>query len=372
MASLAIVEDFDRRSPAISRKPSRGSNRRSGSGRRRIQHRLAQAARRHPIRQARAARRHEDQDRRLVDRCRACWRSSRRRATSCRARSSTGASCQAEVDLHRSLPSYINPKTGRVHTSYALAATTTGRLASSDPNLQNIPIRTEEGRAHPHRLHRRQGQEADPRRLQPDRAAPARPHRRHPAAAAGLRRRPGHPRDDRVARCSACRSRACRGRAAARQGDQFRHRLRHLGLRPRQPARHLARARRAPTSRPISSVSPASATTWRRCKAEVRASRATSDAVRPQGALSRDQLQEPVRARVRRARRHQRADPGRGRRHHPPRHDPHGAGAARRRGSRRACCCRCTTNWCSRRRRARSRATMEVASHVMERSPSRC
>lgn len=40
----------------------------------------------------------------------------------------------------------INPKTGRVHTSYAMAATSTGRLASSDPNLQNIPIRKEEGK----------------------------------------------------------------------------------------------------------------------------------------------------------------------------------------------------------------------------------
>jgi DNA polymerase-1 len=40
----------------------------------------------------------------------------------------------------------INPHTGRVHTSYSLAATTTGRLSSSDPNLQNIPIRTEMGR----------------------------------------------------------------------------------------------------------------------------------------------------------------------------------------------------------------------------------
>jgi len=44
------------------------------------------------------------------------------------------------------LPAYINAETGRIHTSYALGATTTGRLASSDPNLQNIPIRTKEGR----------------------------------------------------------------------------------------------------------------------------------------------------------------------------------------------------------------------------------
>jgi DNA polymerase-1 len=44
------------------------------------------------------------------------------------------------------LPGYVNPNTHRVHTSYALAATPTGRLSSSEPNLQNIPIRTEEGR----------------------------------------------------------------------------------------------------------------------------------------------------------------------------------------------------------------------------------
>jgi len=44
------------------------------------------------------------------------------------------------------LPGHINPKTGRVHTSYAMASTTTGRLASTDPNLQNIPVRTIEGR----------------------------------------------------------------------------------------------------------------------------------------------------------------------------------------------------------------------------------
>ena len=44
------------------------------------------------------------------------------------------------------LPTFVNKETGRVHTSFSLAATTTGRLASSEPNIQNIPVRTEEGR----------------------------------------------------------------------------------------------------------------------------------------------------------------------------------------------------------------------------------
>jgi DNA polymerase-1 len=44
------------------------------------------------------------------------------------------------------LPGFVNPQTGRVHTSYALASTTTGRLSSSEPNVQNIPVRNEAGR----------------------------------------------------------------------------------------------------------------------------------------------------------------------------------------------------------------------------------
>ncbi|MTH63875.1 DNA polymerase I [Paracoccus shanxieyensis] len=44
------------------------------------------------------------------------------------------------------LPQHVNPETGRVHTSYSITGAQTGRLASTDPNLQNIPVRTEEGR----------------------------------------------------------------------------------------------------------------------------------------------------------------------------------------------------------------------------------
>src|SRR6266702_3390765 len=60
---------------------------------------------------------------------------------------STGARALEDLaEQGHALPGYVNPSTHRLHTSYALAATPTGRLSSSEPNLQNIPVRTEEGR----------------------------------------------------------------------------------------------------------------------------------------------------------------------------------------------------------------------------------
>ena len=135
------------------------------------------------------------------------------------------------------LPKMVNPDTGRVHTSYAQAVAVTGRLASSDPNLQNIPVRTAEGR-----------------RIRAAFIAPPGGHivsadysqielrimahlsddaRLLEAFAAGRRRAPRHRR--RSLRRDADRSR--RRPAPHRQGHQLRIDLRHERLRPRPPAR---------------------------------------------------------------------------------------------------------------------------------------
>ena len=135
--------------------------------------------------------------------CSRSWPSS----TSCPGRSSsTGRSRSSRAPTSTPCPTLVNPETGRLHTSFNQTVAATGRLSSSDPNLQNIPIRTDEGRGSA-RPSSPAGGPAPLRRLLPDRAARPRPPlegphpRRHLPAGRG-RARPHVARDLRLLRPS--------------------------------------------------------------------------------------------------------------------------------------------------------------------------
>jgi DNA polymerase-1 len=134
------------------------------------------------------------------------------------------------------LAEIVNPRTGRVHTSYGQATAATGRLSSSDPNLQNIPIRTEEGRKI------RQAFVAPPgwRIVAADYSQIELRIMAHLSGDAGCSLRSmatrtctARPRP----KCSACRKRSRCQPAPRREGDQLRPHVRHERVRPRAPAR---------------------------------------------------------------------------------------------------------------------------------------
>ncbi len=231
-----------------------------------------------------------------------------------------------------SLQQQIDPKTGRVHTSFALAITGTGRLSSTDPNLQNIPIRTEEGRkirrafiAKPgHVLLSVDYSQIELRLVAEMAGIEALKH--------GLPRGHRHPRDDGEPGVRRAARPDDRRDPAQGQGDQLRHHLRHQRLRPRPPARHFGRGgQRLHQDLPGAVL--------RACglygphQGVLPPQRLRHDPVRPPLPHPGHRGKEPRPPPVRRASGDQRSDPGNGRRHHQARHDPHPAGPGRCRAS---------------------------------------
>ena len=156
----------------------------------------------------------------------------------------------------------VNPRTGRVHTNYAQAVAVTGRLSSNDPNLQNIPVRTAEGRRIREAFIAPPGSKivsADYSQIELrimahlsgdkgliDAFARGEDMHRHTAAEVfGVAAGRSHERA-----------------APLRQGDQLRPHLRHERLRPRGQPRHRARGGARATWTSTSSAIRAWRTTW--------------------------------------------------------------------------------------------------------------
>ena len=185
---------------------------------------------------------------------RTCSRSSRS-SSSCRASSWTTGRCPSSSRHTRtSSPRKVNPRTGRVHTSYHQAVAATGRLSSPDPNLQNIPIRTPEGR----RI--RQAFVAPPGHLivAADYSQIELRIMAHLSGDEGLLRAFAEDHDIHQATAAEVfgvdAAERERRPAPRRQGDQLRSHLRHVRVRTCAPARASIAARRRDTSTCTSSA----------------------------------------------------------------------------------------------------------------------
>ena len=213
------------------------------------------------------------------------------------------------------LPQLVNPETGRVHTCFNQAVAATGRLSSSDPNLQNIPIRTELGREIRRRVRGGARPRPDLGGLFADRAARAGASLGGSGAARSVHAERRHPRSDRA-----------------------------QGLRRRQRPQRRTSCAAAPRSSTTRCSTASRRSRWRRTSAcrreeaqefidayfagfpsvrafidglleDARAHRHREDDVRPPPAGARAQQPQRPGARRRRARRRQHADPGLGGRH---------------------------------------------------------
>ena len=254
------------------------------------------------------------------------------------------------------LPLMLDPRTGRIHTTFHQAVAATGRLCSSDPNLQNIPIRTELGRSIRRAFVRRRA--GQPRLLAADYSQIELRILAHVSGDAALLeafaarrgRPPGHGGPG-VPRPPADVTPDERDDG---QDGQLRHRLRHERLRPLVARRHPARGgtgvHRAATSPAYSGISY-----YMLHITDRPASTATSTTLLGRRRYHpRAPAAQPEPARPRRADGHQHAHPGHRRGHHEDRHDPAAANGCGARGSGPASCSRCTTSWSSRCRAARS------------------
>ncbi len=334
-----------------------------------VQSRLAEADRRRAVRFDGVARRHQDQDRRNGRHRRRCWTNSPSRATNCRRRFSTGGRSR---NCARPIPTRCRPMSIRRRSACI-------RITRSPPPRPG-------GCRHPNRICRtsrsaprpgarsesafiaRARQQAGVRRLFADRTTTAGGSGERAGVAASLQGRHRHSRDDGVRDVRRAGEGHAGRSAAPRQGDQFRHHLRHLGIRARQPARHRARAKPAITSRSISSASPASATTWTR-PAIIAASMAMSRRCSGANAITRTSRRE-----IRRSAPSTNAP----RSTRGCRAQPLTSSAARwcawtmrlrDAGARRRCCCRCMMNWCSKCPTTKWSETLPVVKQVMEDAP---
>ena len=243
------------------------------------------------------------------------------------------------------LPEQINARTGRVHTSYHQAVAATGRLSSQDPNLQNIPIRTAEGRRIRQAFVAPEGHvllAADYSQIELRIMA-------HLSGDEGLLRafaeRSRHPPGDRRRSFRRAARGGHGGPAPLRQGHQLRPHLRHERVRPRQAARHSAQCG-AGVHRPVlRALSGREALHGRDARAGQGAG-VRRDRVRPAALPARHQRAQQAVPAGGGARGHQCAHAGHRGRHHQARHDHRGCLVRHPAAAARASSCRCTTNWC--------------------------